>query len=183
MAKILDTLHSDHDDMAKLLMGLERQIEIFEGGETPDYELMTNTLDYITRYPDRFHHPKEDLIHARLKRRAPDDDVIDLTTEHEELAALTRSVNAAIQDVLLDNFGPRAWISTVTRNFVTTYRHHMNVEERFFLPLAESKLTAEDWRELDAEAAALEGNGMDAADKKRFEALFAYVSTLQELDG
>lgn len=183
MAKILDVLHHDHDRLAKLLRGLEKQIEIFEGGDDPDYELITNTLDYISRYPDRFHHPMEDLIHRRLKQRLPDGAVLDLKTEHEELAALTRSVSNAIAEVLQDTAGPRSWVATVTRNFITTYRHHIGIEERVFLPLAERTLTAEDWRQLDAEVAAGLDDRISEADKTRFRALFDYIDSLGQLVG
>jgi hemerythrin-like domain-containing protein len=42
--------------------------ELFHHGEQPDCDLMLDIFYYMTHYPDRFHHPKEDFAFARVMR-------------------------------------------------------------------------------------------------------------------
>ena len=65
MGGILDTLRSDHANMARLLNILERQVSAFREGEAPDYEIVQGVVEYFLDYPDLCHHPKEDLLARR----------------------------------------------------------------------------------------------------------------------
>ena len=49
----------------------ERAAEIaaFEEGGQPDFEIMDGILHYCRSYPDRHHHPCEDLVYEVLQRR------------------------------------------------------------------------------------------------------------------
>ena len=40
MTNIIDSLHQDHANLAKLLDALERQLALFDEGETPDYDIV-----------------------------------------------------------------------------------------------------------------------------------------------
>ena len=49
---------------------LERELEIFDRGDRPDYEVIRAIISYFELYPDLYHHPQEELVFAKLKRRA-----------------------------------------------------------------------------------------------------------------
>ena len=58
-----DTLaqwHTEHVNFAQLLDLLEAELDLFHGGDTPNYELMLDIMFYMTHYPDVLHHPRED---------------------------------------------------------------------------------------------------------------------------
>jgi hemerythrin-like domain-containing protein len=65
MANEIMRLREEHVHFRKLLDLLEKQLNFFHVGETPDYSLLTDVLHYMINYPDRFHHPTEDVIFAR----------------------------------------------------------------------------------------------------------------------
>ena len=183
MSKILTALQQEHANTAMLLKGFEEQIDQFASGNSPDYELLEVTLDYLAEFPDQIHHPKEDLIYQKLKLKDPTAEVIDLPSEHEDLAALTRSVRTAIRDVLQDSLGPRDWLTSVSRNFLATYRRHMRMEDAFLFPLAEKHLSADDWQDLDAKLSDYQADPLfSPATAKRFEALLAYIKSLEVLE-
>ena len=69
MADILAMLRQDHINMLWLLDALERQIDTFADGHQPDHEIVSAIADYVLEYPDRFHHPVEDLVLAELRQR------------------------------------------------------------------------------------------------------------------
>jgi hemerythrin-like domain-containing protein len=148
MSSIIDSLRSDHSRMTKLLDALERQIGRFEEGGLIDFEIADGILHYCRSYPDRHHHPLEDLVYERLKRRNAEaaSAMGDLGREHAKLAALTADfaerLDAVEQDVAME----RHEFLDPARAFLTGYRHHIMMEEKHFFPAAERSLTPEDWQ-------------------------------------
>ncbi len=173
MTDIIDSLHQDHANLAKLLDALERQLGLFDQGETPDYDIVRGVVDYCLNYPDLYHHPKEDLVLEHLKAADPvaAAAIGDLAAEHEDLAALTRRFADAIDAILQDIQVPRGPFEDAARRFIEAYREHMNKEERVFLPAARRALGAADWAEIDARLSQPEDPLFGAASEERFAAL------------
>ena len=173
MTDIIDSLHEDHANLAKLLDALERQLALFDEGETPDYDIVRGVVNYCLDYPEIYHHPKEDLVLEHLKAADPmaAAAIGDLAAEHEGLAALTRRFADAIDAILQDVQVPRGPFEDAARRFLETYREHMNKEEREFLPAARRALGAADWAEIDARLAQPEDPLFGAPGEARFAAL------------
>ena len=45
---------------------LEKQMDVVRDEENADFELMHDIMLYMTHYPDRTHHPMEDLVFQKL---------------------------------------------------------------------------------------------------------------------
>jgi hemerythrin-like domain-containing protein len=146
----LDAIHEEHANMAKMLDALERQLAVFDAGETPDYDIVRGVVEYCTGYPELYHHPKEDLVFERLKARDPAAaaEVGDLPGEHGELTVQSRRLQEAVAAVLSDLEVPRGPFDETLREFLDAYRRHMEMEERAFLPAARRALSADDLAEL-----------------------------------
>src|SRR5260370_24684371 len=84
MTKIIDILREEHRNIEKLLLVLERELLVFNRGERPDYHVVRSVIEYFQDYPDRCHHPKEDMVFEKLKARDPiaAASVGDLEAEH-----------------------------------------------------------------------------------------------------
>jgi hemerythrin-like domain-containing protein len=154
MIDVMQSLHEEHRNMSKLLNVLERQIEEFDRGGSPDYGIIKSILDYSLEYSDLYHHPKEDLVFQRLRDRYPDaiNSVNDLEEDHRKLAARTRKFVEAIQNVIEGAELPRDRVMSMAREFLDAQRRHMEMEDQWVFPAAEQYLTAEDWAEISAEA-------------------------------
>ncbi len=150
MTDILDAIHEEHANMAKMLDALERQLAVFDAGETPDYDIVRGVVEYCTGYPELYHHPKEDLVFERLKARDPAAaaEVGDLPGEHGELTVQSRRLQEAVAAVLGDLEVSRGRFDETLREFLDAYRRHMEMEERAFLPAARRALSADDLAEL-----------------------------------
>jgi hemerythrin-like domain-containing protein len=150
MASIVDSLHQDHINSTKLLDALEQQLVIFGRAEVPDYEMMQGITEYFLDYPNLYHHPTEDLILRKMKSRswAAKDGFPDLHHEHQELAAMTRGLSTAIQNILLEIEITREAFQQRARKFLDFYRSHIRKEEEVFFPAALEVLTKEDWVEI-----------------------------------
>lgn len=155
MAAIIDSLREDHVNMHRLLDVLESQIEVFRRGEEPDYELLTQTVDYCLNYPDHIHHPQEDQVYRRLSAKDPalKKQMGDLEAAHEDLSALTRRVAQALEAILKEGEVDRQAVVGVTESFIRAYRRHIEIEEKSFFPLAESALDDDDWLAIETELA------------------------------
>ena len=132
--------------MARLLAILDEQVEVFEGGGQPDYSIVEDIVLYFLTYPDQCHHPKEDLLARKLLEKVPDKArrLHGLAEQHEELGQLTRKVAGLIRSVLNEAEVPRSQVVQATKEFISSQRHHMQMEDEHFLPLAEQALSDSD---------------------------------------
>jgi len=85
-AMIIELLSQEHRNIERLLAVLERELEIFDRGGRPDYEVIRAIISYFEVYPEVYHHPQEDLIFAKLKIRDPAAaaKIGDLAREHQK---------------------------------------------------------------------------------------------------
>jgi hemerythrin-like domain-containing protein len=69
MPKIIDILLEEHQNIEKLLLVLEHELEIFDRSGRPDYEILQTIIQYFQDYPENCQHPKEEMIFEKLKAR------------------------------------------------------------------------------------------------------------------
>ena len=152
MSRVLEELRTDHDNMAIVLALLEEQCALLEAAGSPDYDLVSDVMDYIVNYPDRCHHPKENLVFERLMAHDPDTRpaLEVLLREHDELTRKSKELSEVLDSVAQDIEVPRAHVVGLLRNFVAANRHHMESEEASAFSLAATSLSAADWSEIDA---------------------------------
>jgi hemerythrin-like domain-containing protein len=150
MSDVIWKLRDDHKKLARLLDLIAREVRIFDAGDLPDYELVSSILDYTQNYPDLYHHPIEDLVLAKLRRRDPAavESIGALDKEHEKLGALTRRFAAALHNVMQDAELPRDWFVEVASDYLSFQRRHMQMEEVVFFPPALRALTDADWQDI-----------------------------------
>jgi hemerythrin-like domain-containing protein len=147
----LQLWHIDHDNFGRLLNTLEDQIELLHTGGSPDYTLMLDIMYYMTHYPDALHHPKEDLVFARLRLRDRSlaTTVDALTRQHAELHQLGDRLLRLLDASAEDSITPREVIAAAAKTYVAGFRAHMRTEECEMLPAAALLLEADDWAEID----------------------------------
>lgn len=151
MSTIMDLLHDEHVGVALLMKILGRQIETFAEGESTDYELMYEVMDYMVKFPDRYHHPKEDMVFARLQSRDPSigPAIQELKEEHQLLHEKGKILLESLESVLNDFMVSRESIETMAREYEQLLMRHMSREETVIFPTARRKLLEQDWAELD----------------------------------
>ena len=166
-----DTLarwHADHMNFARLLTLLDAQLTLFHDGVSPDYDLMLDIMYYMTHYSDVVHHPREDLVFARLKLRDPGaGPAVDaLTAEHRHLKQAGEALASALEDVVNGSVSSRAQVEAQARSYAAQMRSHMGVEESTLLPAAARLLRDDDWTAVEAAIAQVDdplfGSGAQA---------------------
>src|SRR6185312_14083835 len=131
---IIERLSREHRNIEMLLAILERELEIFDRGGRPDYEVIRAIISYFELYPEMYHHPQEELVFAKLKLRDPAAaaKVGNLTLEHQKGSERLRRVAQAVDSVLADREILRQSVDTVIRDFIEKERRHVLMEDRDF---------------------------------------------------
>jgi hemerythrin-like domain-containing protein len=176
-----DTLalwHAEHVNFAKLLNLLESQLSLFRGGKSPDYELMLNIMFYMTHYSDVLHHPKEDLVFAKIKERDQRvaATVDELATQHAHLHKSGQELVRQLDDILNDLISSRESVEAIARDYVGSLRTHMQIEEEEILPLADTLLTTRDWSAIHAAVDHIEDPLFGKHPEGRYFALHQQIS-------
>lgn len=178
MPETLDSLRQDHRNFSRLLTILEQELALFDRAERPDYDILQAVIDYFREYPERCHHPKEDVVMRRLAHVDPDaaQKVGDLESEHQENTRRVENAAQAIQNVLNEQEIPRETVENVIRSFIADQRRHMSMEEDRFFPVARERLSDEDWAAVDREAVEHEDPIFEGTVEDRFRELAQRIS-------
>lgn len=152
MSRMIELLREEHRDIGKLLDVLEDELNTFNRRERPDYDVIEAIIRYFQDYPDCCHHPKEDMIFAKLQLRDPGaaKRVGDVEADHRQETDRLDCVAKVVRNVLLDREISRQTFSEVMHDFIDHQRLHMAMEERSFFPAAANALRPKDWQEIDA---------------------------------
>jgi hemerythrin-like domain-containing protein len=152
MSNIIQILLEEHRNIDKLLLVLERELDVFDRSEEPDYEIFQAVIQYFQDYPESCHHPKEDMVFEKLKARdaAAADRVGDAEADHRVETLRLRRLVEAVEDILAGREFLRQTFHDVVHEFIAHQRQHMDKEERLLFPAAIKGLRPEDWADIDA---------------------------------
>ena len=148
--------HAEHANFSALLDLLEEELAAFHDGGEPDYGLMLDVLAYLRRFPDRFHHPREDVAVGFLLAHEPSLrlPVNRLLQEHRVIAVAGEDLERLLNQVIDGAVLARAAVEATAAIYLTYYRHHLATEDREILPRAGRLLTAQEWRRVGEAAPA-----------------------------
>ncbi len=179
---VLLELRSEHANMERLLRVLDQQIEVFEAAGHPDYTAIQDIVLYFLDFPDQCHHPKEDVVAQKLLSLSPGraSQLRGLADLHKELGEQTHRMAGLIRRVLEEAELPRADVIQAVQDFIHSQRHHMQMEEEHFLPLAEELLSASDLEELESEIFQKDDPLFGPETEKHFEMLRDYILKSEE---
>lgn len=153
MPDILRALCEEHHYQLRVFRMLEKQVALLNQRKQADYEVMHGVMRYMTSYPDRFHHPKEDLVFRKLVERDPSSrpQVERLLDEHAQILARGAELLAVIDRCRADPKKAETYVLRKSAHkYIGLLRRHMDVEELRLFPRARQVLRPEDWAEVDA---------------------------------
>ena len=181
MTSAVQTIRLEHFNIGSVLFSLRYLIEQIEQGRwEPDFTLLSVILEYMERFPEVLHHPKEeDYLFRAMQRRKPElAGLLGLVhDEHVKGARMLRDLRDALGCYESNPEGFEAFRDRALA-YIEFERRHMAREERELLPMALDLLQEEDWREIDAAFAANDDPLFGAARRKEFERLTQHILNL-----
>jgi hemerythrin-like domain-containing protein len=165
--------HAEHVYFNQLLALLKKELDIFHGGERPNYELMLDIVAYLRDYSDRVHHPREEVAFARLAKRCPDLALAlsRLSQEHRVIAHAGEALREHLHAILGGAIIKRAAVEVAAATYLVYYGNHIAKEEEDVLARAAKELSPEDWEAVRTAVPPLRDPLFDANPEERYREL------------
>lgn len=178
MSENIALWHAEHVNFARLLGLLEEQLDLFYGGDVPNYELMLDVMYYMTHYPDLFHHPREDMAFEKIRDReiAARPVVDELVRQHVLLRESGERLHRDLDDIVNGSILSREHIEEPCRTYIANFRSHMEQEETDILPVASRVLHDADWAEINAAVRHREDPLFGKNVEKRYAAILEQIA-------
>ena len=178
----LRIVREEHERLAAVVHGMRYLLRnMKEKSVQPDLKVFRAMLLYISEYPERLHHPKEDRhLFAPLRRRtgAYDATLAELEIQHAQGEALVRKLEHLL---LRYEFGGAAELPAFAQQverYADFYFMHMRLEEDVIFPALRTHFTDEDWKEAD-HAFSANRDPLAGTDLKHdFEKLFTVIVSI-----
>jgi hemerythrin-like domain-containing protein len=147
--KALKIVHEEHQALGAMLQTLRiLGSRLRANARAEDFELVRSILFYIDEFPEKRHHANEtNVLFPRLRERsAKAAEVLDrLDREHAQTRASVRELEHLLLAFEQMGESRHKAFSDALEHFIEFYAHHMQVEEKEVLPLADAELTEADW--------------------------------------
>lgn len=157
-ATALTVIRQEHVALGALLRSMALLLEQAHGrGELPDFAMLRPMLFYVSEFPERLHHHKEDeLLFPRVRRHCPQlAATLDrLEQDHEHGERAIRDVEHALLAFEVLGEPRRQACERALQGYVDFYLRHMALEEELILPAAQRSFDDGDWAAIDAAFAA-----------------------------
>ncbi|QSX34736.1 hemerythrin domain-containing protein [Shewanella avicenniae] len=178
---MLQRLQNDHKHIAVLLNLLKGKYQKLADGETVNFALVRDVVEYMQGYTEHSHHPLEDIVYEYyLERFARQDSAQRLSTEHQKLVDSSSALAATLNLILNDIVVAKDKLVEELKDYVTMQEEHLRFEEQNVFPLLEKTMTAEDWQNVSAMCSErlVDDPLFTAGDDLVFEELRQYIQTV-----
>lgn len=181
---LMQQLYADHRNFSVLLDILEHQIGLLPTAERTSLEVAEMILTYLKRYGSQCHHPREDLIYGKLRGRK---DLFGqlptkLVEEHASLFVTTNDALSTISHILDGEAHDIATTARMLTGYLCAYRAHVESEDASLFSTAREYMTADDWSQVEKEAAVFTWVEHDLHTQERFLAMRDYIHRLNRLN-
>ena len=185
MSDTIRVLQQEHRNVAKVLALIQQQATNLAARAPANFRLLEGCMLYLSSYPEKCHHPKEDLVYRKMRSRCPDivDSLRDLVEEHETLAYFTRNLRSTIAVAQHEVPAVSSELADQLMKYLDAYHQHMASEEEVFFPLALERLSNEDLAEIDFALFDQPDHLFDPDAEKRLAELHAALARLGAVEG
>ena len=184
MHKIHHRLNTDHYHMQQLLDCFNHEIDCygFDSKRSADLDIILNTLDYIQTYPEKWHHPTEDIIYNKLlKKQIKESTLIEqLQHEHQEIYQTTENIKEMFDNVVEDCIISADKLLTYSRNYIQLQRQHLDKENEYIYPLMDTVFSEDEWHEIENEVKSQNESSFNTPSKKEYFHLYRYILDVEK---
>ncbi len=185
MHSLQHQLNTDHHHLQRLLNCLSEEIDCFDydSKRSADLTIILNALEYISVYHDKWHHPLEDVIFARLLKKDIKQNEIDLIhqleKEHKSISGETDKITHLFKMASRDCIIQINELIKSARFFILAQQAHMKNENEYIYPLIDQKITDQDWAEIEKETTPSDDPLFNEQSRSKFDQLYQFILDLE----
>ncbi len=183
MNKIQRQLHTDHYHLQRLLNCLSQEIDCYDhdGQQEADLAVILSALDYVHDYPDKWHHPTEDVIFNKLQEKDVEESnlIEQLKAEHQEIIQATNNIYDLFNMVAKDCIVPANQLLESARHYIDLQKRHIEKENECVYPLMNRLFTDQEWSTIAKEIKFQTDPVFANQSKKEYEDLYHYIFDLE----
>lgn len=184
MHPILRQLHTDHHHIQLLLNCLDREVDCFDYDcqRPADMALMLSAFEYFQVYPDKWHHPSEDIIFkCLLEKKTNARKVIkQVLKEHEVIVLETKEIVQSFRTVADGCIISVGELLDSAHHFITLQRTHLEKENEYIYPLIDKVFSIEEWQKIGTEIKIKSDPLFNDQSKVEYEHLYKYITELEK---
>lgn len=149
---VIDVLCKEHDFMLSILDLLDEQSGKLDRAKIPDFHLLRDIIDYLLRYPGKYHHPREDLVFGIVRRAVPSSKVTfsRLEREHRKLHKMNEVLFKTLTRICDGRPADRQQLVELLRDYIKSYREHILFENSEVFPKARVELSPSQLKRIEA---------------------------------
>ena len=178
----LRIVREEHERLAAVVHGMRYLLRAMDKkAAQPDLRVFRAMLLYISEYPERLHHPKEDAhLFAPLRKRTHEHDATlnELEAQHAQGEALVRRLEHLLLRYEFGGEREFAPFAEQVERYAEFYFRHMRIEEEIIFPALREHFSKEDWEKADQEFVANVDPLAGADLKHDFERLFTTIVSI-----
>ena len=178
----LRIVREEHERLAAVVHGMRYLLRAMDKkAAQPDLRVFRAMLLYISEYPERLHHPKEDAhLFAPLRKRTHEYDATldELDAQHAQGEALVRRLEHLLLRYEFGGEREFAPFAEQVERYAEFYFRHMRIEEEIIFPALRQHFSQEDWEKADQEFIANVDPLAGADLKHDFERLFTTIVSI-----
>lgn len=145
-------LRADHARFSRVLSMLGRDARRLEDEPETVLPLLREAVDYIVNFQNKHHHPREEIMFARIADKSASlaTPAARLTREHKALGRAGKSMLTLLKDVSGAKAGnkTRQQLARKLEKFARDMRAHINQEEQLLYSQVWTELDEQDWVQL-----------------------------------
>lgn len=156
MVKPYEQLVDDHKNLRKLLRFLREEIAHYDDVNVEtDLARVREALDYLSSYPQSYHHPLEEAAFDILEQRnVGDASIIEkIRGQHTVLQSATAELFHIFDLIHGDHVVPVDKVKTALDQYLDLQFYHLEFEDKEIFPLFEQVLSSDDWERITSEVA------------------------------
>lgn len=150
MSEILNLIKVENSAILQVLRILEHQVDDFSHGESPNFDLLNDSVDFLKSYFDAESKTSEKLLLEKLRHKNAHlaESIKEIDQTYTVLENSINELLSTIDKIAMDAVIPRSWFNDQAKAVINTFHYYIEQKESILLPVTENTLQKNDWNEI-----------------------------------
>lgn len=152
MQNILKTIRAEHKHINQVLNILDQQLLGYCQGESADFNLVTDSIDFLQSYLESEIETGERLLYKMLEERNNKMHTVveKLGQDYSILEKNINKLSGTINEITMDAFFPRSYVYEQSQALISVYKEYIELKDDILLPATNKTLQKNDWLKFES---------------------------------